>query len=91
MARDQDPKTARIYDRRTVERNIKKGLLTRKDYEKHLKALDDVADKGVYGTEPELDDDDELDAVDERAAAEEQEQAAVGETEPEPGTGAPSN
>ena len=49
MARDQDPKTARLYDRRTVERNIKKGLVSRKDYEKHLKALDDVADKGVYG------------------------------------------
>ena len=54
MARDQDVKTSRIYDRRTVERNIKKGLLTRKDYEKHLKSLDDVADKGVYGgTEPD--------------------------------------
>jgi hypothetical protein len=32
-----------------VERNIKKGLITRKDYEKHLKSLDDVADKGVVG------------------------------------------
>ena len=48
MARD-DVKTSRLYDRRTVDRNIKKGLLTRKDYEKHLKSLDDVADKGVYG------------------------------------------
>ena len=62
MARDQDPKTARIYDRRTVDRNIKKGLLTRKDFEKHLKALEDVAEKGVYGgAEPDLDDDDDLD------------------------------
>ena len=49
MARDQDIKNSRLYDRRTVERSIKKGLLSRKDYEKHLKALDDVADKGVYG------------------------------------------
>ena len=49
MARDQDPRTSRLYDRRTVERNIKKGLVTRKDFEKHLKSLDDVADKGVYG------------------------------------------
>jgi hypothetical protein len=48
MARE-DARTARNYDRRTVERNIKKGLITRKDYEKHLKSLDDVADKGVYG------------------------------------------
>jgi hypothetical protein len=54
MARDQDAKAARILDRRTVDRNIKKGLLTRKDYEKHLKSLEDVADKGVYGgSEPE--------------------------------------
>jgi len=49
MARDQDPRTSRLYDRRTVERNIKKGVVSRKDYEKHLKSLDDVADKGVYG------------------------------------------
>ena len=54
MARDVDPKMTRLFDRRTLERNIKKGLITRKDYEKHLKTLDDVADKGVYGgTEPE--------------------------------------
>jgi hypothetical protein len=54
MARDQDPRTSRLFDRRTVERNIKKGLVTRKDFEKHLKSLDDVADKGVYGgSEPE--------------------------------------
>jgi len=49
MARDQDPRTSRLFDRRTVDRNIKKGLVSRKDYEKHLKALDDVAEKGVYG------------------------------------------
>jgi hypothetical protein len=49
MARDQDLRNARLFDRRTVERNIKKGLVTRKDYEKHLKALEDVAEKGVYG------------------------------------------
>ena len=62
MARDQDVKTSRIYDRRTVDRNIKKGLLTRKDYEKHLKALEDTADKGVYGgtDTDEPDDADEL-------------------------------
>jgi hypothetical protein len=80
MARDQDPKTSRIYDRRTVDRSIKKGLLTRKDFEKHLKSLEDVADKGVYGTEPEVDDDiDEGDAADET------------ETETEPETSASSN
>ena len=67
MARDQDPRNARLYDRRTVERNIKKGLLTRKDYEKHLKSLDDVADKGVYGGS---DDDDDVDDVAETEADE---------------------
>ena len=53
MGRDADAttdtKTPRLLDKRTVERNIKKGLLTRKDYEKHLKSLEDVAEKGVFG------------------------------------------
>jgi hypothetical protein len=44
-----DPKAGRLFDKRTIERNIKKGLLSRKDYDKHLKALNDVGDKGVYG------------------------------------------
>jgi hypothetical protein len=82
MARDQDPKTSRLYDRRTVERNIKKGLLTRKDYEKHLKSLDDVAEKGVYGTEPEDDDTDDVVDTDDSAEP---------TVEPEPTAGAPSN
>jgi hypothetical protein len=53
MSRDTDakadPKTERLFDKRTVERNIKKTLIGRKDYEKHLKTLPDVASKGVYG------------------------------------------
>ena len=53
MSRDAepkiDPKATRLFDKRTIERNIKKGLITRKDYEKHLKTLDDVAGKGLYG------------------------------------------
>jgi hypothetical protein len=56
MARDQDVKNSRLYDRRTVDRSIKKGLLTRKDYEKHLKSLEDVADKGVYGVAEDVPD-----------------------------------
>ena len=44
-----DTKNSRLFDKRTVERNIKKGLVTRKDYDKHLKTLDDVAGKGLYG------------------------------------------
>ena len=70
MSRDADaktdPKLTRLYDKRTIDRNIKKGLLSRKDYDKFLKTLDDVADKGVYGASESRDDDDddqdELDA-----------------------------
>ena len=81
MSRDAEAKNLRLYDRRTIERNIKKGLITRKDYEKFLKALDDAKDKGVMGGEvPEVEDqieddgaDDELDEdendTDEIAAA----------------------
>ena len=39
----EDP---RFWDSRTVERRIRKGQMTRKEYEKYLKSLDDVADKG---------------------------------------------
>ncbi|HVV52884.1 MAG TPA: hypothetical protein VHO06_24700 [Polyangia bacterium] len=59
MSRDADPKATRLFDKRTVERNIKKGLVTRKDYEKHLKTLDDVAGKGVYGGNEDDDDEDD--------------------------------
>ena len=64
MTRDADAKNLRLYDRRTIERNIKKGLITRKDYEKFLKALDDAKDKGVIGEEePDLADDDDDDVT----------------------------
>jgi hypothetical protein len=45
MSRDEEAKNDRLFDSRTVERNIRKGLITRKDYEKHLKGLTDVSDK----------------------------------------------
>jgi hypothetical protein len=60
MSRDAEPKNERLYDKRTIDRTIKKGLVTRKDYEKHLKALEDVAAKGVLGT-PEPGDADDAD------------------------------
>lgn len=85
MARDQDPRTSRLFDRRTVERNIKKGLVTRKDYEKHLKALDDVADKGVYGGN-ETDVDDDIDDVDEADDALQAEAAPAEDAGADPGT-----
>ena len=45
MTRDEEVKNPRLFDSRTIERNIRKGLITRKDYEKHLKGLPDVTDK----------------------------------------------
>lgn len=61
------------FDVRTVERNIKKGHTTRKEYEKYLKALPDVSANVAPPEEDELDDDetdedetveDETDAAD---------------------------
>jgi len=70
MSRDAEAKNMRLYDRRTIERNIKKGLITRKDYEKFLKALDDAKDKGVIGEdEPSIDDDDDDDMTDDTDTA----------------------
>jgi hypothetical protein len=45
MSREEDVKEARLFDIRTVERNIKRGLITRKDYERFLKSLPDASDK----------------------------------------------
>ena len=63
MSRDAEAaKNDRLFDKRTIERNIKKGLVTRKEYEKHMKALEDAGPKGVFGgPEEAADDDDELD------------------------------
>ena len=33
-----------LYDKRIIERNVRKGLLPRKDSDKYLKELPDVAD-----------------------------------------------
>jgi len=41
MAKNLDEQ---LVDRRTVERNIEKGLLTRKDYEGYLGKLKDAED-----------------------------------------------
>ena len=37
----------RFWDIRTVERRIRRGLVGRKDYDKHLKSLPDVADQAA--------------------------------------------
>ena len=58
-----ETKPPRINDVRTIERNIKKGNITRKDYEKYLKALPDVTDKVAPPEEDDADDDlDETDS-----------------------------
>jgi hypothetical protein len=43
MSREEEVKDVRLFDLRTVERNIKRGLITRKEYERHLKSLEDAA------------------------------------------------
>jgi hypothetical protein len=40
----EDP---RFWDVRTIDRRIRRGQVGRKDYEKHLKSLPDVADKAA--------------------------------------------
>jgi hypothetical protein len=52
MSRDEEVKDVRLFDVRTVERNIKRGLITRKEYERFLKSLSDLANK-VTVVEPE--------------------------------------
>lgn len=42
MSREEEAKDARLFDLRTVERNIKRGVITRKDYERYLKSLPDA-------------------------------------------------
>jgi len=69
-----ETKPQRTYDVRTIERNIKKGNITRKDYEKYLKSLPDVTEKVAPPEEEgadaaadtdELDDDEDDDDTDE--------------------------
>jgi hypothetical protein len=40
----EDP---RFWDVRTIERRLRKGQLTRKDYDKHVKSVPDSADKAA--------------------------------------------
>lgn len=77
--RDTESKPQRQFDVRTVERNIKKGNVTRKDYEKYLKSLPDVAEK-VAPPEEEprdlaaaADDDDDIDDDDDETDTDEPE------------------
>jgi hypothetical protein len=81
MSRDEEGKLARLFYVRTIERNIRKGLTNRKDYDKYLKSLPDVAEKAAPPDAlladdsdldddlDDLDDDEDLDEGDEVAAA----------------------
>lgn len=37
----------RLFDSRVVEKNIRAGVISRKDYEKYLKSLDDDGDNAL--------------------------------------------
>jgi hypothetical protein len=54
----------KLIDRRTSARYLRKGVLDEKDYERHLKALPDLADQALpveaaMEGEDDLEDDDE--------------------------------
>jgi hypothetical protein len=44
-----------LYDVRTLERKLRKGLINKKEYEKYLKALPDKSDN-IAPTEVDADD-----------------------------------
>ena len=46
----EDP---RFWDVRTLERKLRKGIISRKDYDKHLKSLDDSSGKVAPAEESE--------------------------------------
>ena len=48
----------RFWDVRTIDRRVRRGFITRKEIDKHLKGLPDVGDKSEkLGLAAELDDD----------------------------------
>lgn len=47
----------RTVDKRVVHRYLRKGVVDEKDYEKHLKALPDLADQAI-AVEASIEDDD---------------------------------
>lgn len=59
MNRDE----TKTFDSRIIERNIRKGLITRKDVDKHIKALPDRTDHATWSsiTDDSADDFDDVD------------------------------
>lgn len=67
--RGKDSPTDTLLDKRVIERNIKKGLVSRETFEKHLSALPDVADQAETiqaklgdDDEDDIDDDEDMDS-----------------------------
>jgi hypothetical protein len=56
MTATRDEKT---YDVRTLERRLRRGLISKKDYEKYLKGLPDTTAKAAAPDDDDDDDDDE--------------------------------
>lgn len=56
--------TDRLVDKRTIERNIQKGLITEANYAKYLAALPDLASKATF-VDYSVDEDAEIDDEDE--------------------------
>ncbi len=54
----------RFWDVRTLERRFRKGQISKKDYEKHLKTLPDVDGKKATISLADQDDDDEDEDMD---------------------------
>ena len=54
----EDP---RFWDVRTVERRVRRGQITRKEHEKYVKTLDDVANKAETISLAGISDDDDDD------------------------------
>ncbi len=71
-----DDNDSKLYDKRVVQRYLKKGRLDEKEYERFLKALPDLAENAV-AIEAALDSE-ALDDVDEEDAAAEPDGAKEG-------------
>jgi len=54
------------FDKRNIERNVKKGIITQKDYEIYLSKLPDVSDKAFNPEGQRFADSGELEARNER-------------------------
>ena len=67
----------KMFDVRTLERKLRRGLISRKDYEKFLKSLpdrgDNVTQVGVSLSEVDDLDDDEDDDLDDEGAQDDEE------------------